>query len=54
MDKEQNPWDYIFFATIYWNRHFCQCPLRIPISKKLKIRTCPAVSLLSPAPSVWC
>ncbi len=34
---ENNPRGCNFFAAIYGNRHFCQCPLRVYIAKKMKV-----------------
>jgi len=34
---EHDPKACTFFAATYGNRHFCQCPLRIYMAKKMKI-----------------
>jgi hypothetical protein len=34
---ENDPRKCKFFATVYGNRHFCQCPLRVYIAKKMKV-----------------
>ena len=34
---EHNPRACTFFAATYGNKHFCQCPLRVYIAKKMKI-----------------
>ena len=33
---EENPKDCEFFSEIIDGKHFCQCPLRIYIAKKMK------------------